>query len=63
MLDPNPNNQTSSSSNDQQIQPVTPQTPEPIQREFIHIDTAENSRLNKGAENDIEIKSSSNSDT
>ena len=53
------NNQSSSSNNEQPVQPVSPQIPATTVREFIHIDTAENSRLNKGGENDFEVKSNS----
>jgi len=55
-------NTGATSNNDQPVQPITPQIPEPIQREFINIDTAENSRINKGLDNEIEFKSDASSD-
>ena len=57
MPDDTSNNQSSSSNNEQPVQPVLPQIPATTVREFINIDTAENSRLNKGGENDFGVKS------
>jgi len=60
MSNDNTNTQESNSNNSQQSQPVTPpQTSTNTERQFIHVDTAENSRLNKAGENEFEIKSNS----